>query len=40
MLDLLCTGEQSITDQVMNSYDNNFVLLTAQDLKRLMTHKN
>ena len=39
LLDLI-TGENSINSEQINSYENNFVLLTAQDLKRLMTHKN
>ena len=34
------TGEQGISNEQMDSYDNNFFLLTAKDLKRLMSHKN
>lgn len=33
-------GEGSIAPQQMEPYNNNFVLLTAQDLRRLMGHKN
>ena len=34
------TGEASIVEEQMSSYNNNFVLLTAQDLRRMMNHKN
>lgn len=39
MLDLI-TGEASIGEAQMQPYKDNFVLLTANDLKRLMSHKN
>ena len=34
------TGESAITEQQINAMDNNFVLMTAKDIKRLMEHKN
>ena len=34
------TGDASIVEEQMSSYNNNFVLLTAQHLRRMMNHKN
>lgn len=39
LLDLI-TGDASITSEQMSAFHSNFVLLTAQDLQRLMTHRN
>ena len=36
----MITGEASINEEQMAGYNNNFVLLTAQDLRRMMSHKN
>lgn len=34
------TGEASIDNSQIEAFQSNFVLMTAQDLKRLMMHKN
>ena len=40
LLDLITNGEEPITEEQMNAWNSNFVLLTAKDLKSLMQNKN
>ena len=40
MLDLITNGDEPITEEQMNAWNSNFVLLTSKDLKSLMQNKN